>query len=166
MDLENPALEPGMAAAPMLPPAAPVHAAVAQAVPASVAARAKQQAAARAKRQAVDSPEALVLAKREQSLAPYVRAVQTAEARLNRFGVLDRLQNSQAYEQARTRLELARSAFGKAEAMLEGRQAQMLQDARRLFESRSESPVPQATPAGSVIEMDPGHQRAATMLGG
>jgi hypothetical protein len=173
MDLENPALEPGMAAAPMLPPAAPAQAAVAQAVPASVAARArrdamaraKQQATARAKRQNIDSPEALVLYQREQSLVPYARALQAAQVRLDRVGVLDRLRNPEAYEQARTRLELARSAFTKAEGVIEGRQAEMLEKARSLFESRSESPVPQATPSGAVIEMDPRHQRAAPMLG-
>jgi multidrug resistance efflux pump len=172
MNLENPALEPGMTAAPMLPPAAPVQGAVDQAVPPEIAARArraamaraKQEAKARAMRENIDSPEALVLYQRAQSLAPYARALKAAQVRFDRVGVLDRLRNPEAYEHARTRLELARSVFGKVEAAIDDRQTEMLQKARLLFESRSESPVPQVSPAGSVIEIDPRHQRAASML--
>jgi len=124
--------------------------------------QAERQAAAQAERQAaMESPESLVLYKCEQSLAPYARALQSAQAQMDRFGVLGKLRGGDEFERARTRLELARSAYWKADAFLEDRQPQMLESARRLFEARAKSslPMPKPLPAVNGIELDPRHQR-------
>lgn len=130
-----------------------------QPLPPSVAARVQQQTAARAKRKAAyESPEALVLARREQSLAPYRRSLERAQARLDRFGFLDRVRDPEGFERARSYLEAARSANQKAEALLDQRSGEMLEAARRTFAPPVQAPVPTSA-AGPVIEIDPRHRQ-------
>lgn len=130
-------------------------------VPPVVAARAKQRAAARAKRQtAYSSPEELVLAKTEQSLAPFQNAMLIAKKRVDGFGVLGRLQQPEAYAAAQASLDARRNAYERAQAALEQRQAEMLETARRSFEARSTPTAPSVSPSFGGVEMDLRHRSA------
>lgn len=160
MYLEQPEIEP---AAPALAPAAMAVAPDVQPAAAvtGAAVRAKRIAAARSKRLAADdSPESLALARREQSLAPYARAVQAAQARLDRFGVLDRLQGGEDYARARERLDLVKSAYSKVEAALDERMPELIETARLKLAPPAAAPASVPAPRVSAgIELDPRHAR-------
>lgn len=130
-------------------------------VPREGAIDARQAAIERKKRQ---TPEELVLARRERLLQPYRRAMAGAEAQLGRYGFLERLRDPEGYEKARSRMEFVRSANEKAERVLDEQEGQVLEALRRKLVG-GDVLSPQPSPAGSAIELDPRHQRAPISLG-